>query len=285
MPSSPINILHGQLEEIPETLRPLVTPETVFAALASFPDPRKPRGIRHPLAWIMAATLCAVLTGAKTFAAIADWAAHAAETSLPGTGFKAPHVTTFQRVLARVDADAFDRVLGMWMQTQVEAPVIAIDGKEVRGAKNGGGDRVHLMAALDHESRTVLGQVEVGIKTHEITQLDSLLKTLGPLKGKVITVDALHTLGRHAVFLHKRGAHFVMTVKGNQPKLLKHLAALPWDAVPVGNDQRDTGHGRRSIRRIKVASIPTGVRFPHVEQVAQLTRKTRKQGETEYLTL
>jgi hypothetical protein len=28
--------------------------------------------------------------------------------------------------------------------------VIAIDGKEARGAKNGGGKRVFLMAALDH---------------------------------------------------------------------------------------------------------------------------------------
>ncbi|WP_220094073.1 ISAs1 family transposase [Arthrobacter sp. AQ5-05] len=275
MPSSPISILHGQLEDIPENLHSFVTPESIFQALAAFPDHRKPRGIRHQLAWILAVALCAVLAGAKSFAAIADWSTYAASTSLRTTGFTAPHVTTFQRVLARLDAEAFDQALGAWMQTQVDARIIAIDGKEVRGAKNGGADRVHLMAALDHDTGTVLGQVDVGVKTNEITRLDSILETLGDLDGRIITIDALHTLGRHAEFLHARRAHFLMTVKGNQPKLLKQLQALPWKEVPWGNQQQDTGHGRRSIRRIKVATLTGGIKFPHALQAAQLTRKTR----------
>lgn len=280
MPSSPISILHGQLEDIPKDLHCFVTPESIFQALASFPDHRKRRGIRHQLGWILAVALCAVLAGARSFAAIADWSTYAASTSLRTTGFTAPHVTTFQRVLACLDAEAFDQALGTWMQTQVDARIIAIDGKEVRGAKNGGADRVHLMAALDHESCVVIGQVDVGIKTNEITRLDSLLETLGDLDGKIITLDALHTLGRHAEFLHARGAHFLMTVKGNQPKLLKQLQALPWNEVPQGNQQQDTGHGRRSIRRmsirrIKVATLTGGIKFPHALQTAQLTRKTR----------
>lgn len=275
MPSSPINILHGQLEDIPEDLHRFVTPQSIFQALASFPDHRKRRGIRHQLGWILAVALCAVLSGAKSFAAIADWSTYAASTSLRATGFTAPHVTTFQRVLARLDAEAFGQALGAWMQTQVDARIVAIDGKEVRGAKNGGADRVHLMAALDHDTGTVIGQVDVGIKTNEITRLDSLLETLGDLDGKIITIDALHTLGRHAEFLHARGAHFLMTVKGNQPKLLKQLETLPWKEVPQGNQQQDTGHGRRSIRRIKVATLTGGIKFPHALQAAQLTRKTR----------
>ncbi|GAA4369485.1 ISAs1 family transposase [Paeniglutamicibacter cryotolerans] len=275
MPSSPISILHGQLEDIPEDLHHFVTPQSIFQALASFPDHRKRRGIRHRLGWILAVALCAVLAGAKSFAAIADWSTYAASTSLRNTGFTAPHVTTFQRVLAHVDAEPFDQALGAWMQTQVQAQVIAVDGKEVRGAKNGGADRVHLMAALDHETGTVIGQVDVGVKTNEITRLDSLLESLGDLQGRIITIDALHTLGRHAEFLHARGAHFLLTVKGNQPKLLRQLQALPWKEVPQGNQQRDTGHGRRSIRRIKVATLTGGITFPHALQAAQLTRKTR----------
>lgn len=227
MPSSPINILHGQLEDIPKDLHRFVTPQSIFQALTSFPDHRKRRGIRHQPGWILAVALCAVLAGARSFAAIADWSTYAASTSLRTTGFTAPHVTTFQRVLACLDAEAFDQALGAWMQTQVDARIIAICVLEVRGAKNGGADRVHLMAALDHESCTVIGQVDVGVKTNEITRLDSLLETLGDLDGKIITIDALHTLGRHAEFLHARGAHFLMTVKGNQPKLLKQLETLP----------------------------------------------------------
>ncbi|MDQ0095968.1 hypothetical protein [Paeniglutamicibacter psychrophenolicus] len=58
-----------------------------------------------------------------------------------------------------MDAEAFDEALGAWMQTQVDSRIVAIDGKEVRGAKNGGADRVHFMAALDHDTGTVIGQV------------------------------------------------------------------------------------------------------------------------------
>lgn len=275
MPPSPISILHDQLEDIPEDLHRFVTPETIFQALASFPDHRKRRRIRHQLGWILAVALREVLSGAKSFAAIADWSTYAASTSLSTTGYTAPHVTTFQRVLARLDAEAFDQALGAWMQTQVDARIIAIDGKEVRGAKNRGADRVHLMAALDHDTGTVIGQVDVGVKTNEITRLDSILETLGDLDDKIITIDALHTLGRRAKFLHARGAHFLMTVKGNQPKLLKQLQSLPWKEIPQGNQQQDTGHGRRSIRRIKIATLTGGIKFPHALQAAQLTRKTR----------
>ena len=278
MPSSPITRIRRQLEDLPRDLAQHIEAQSIAEVLALFPDPRKPRGVRHALAWILATTLCAVLAGSKSFAAIADWALHAADTSLHGTGFRAPHVTTYQRVLGSLDADAFDQAVGTWVRTRIDAQVIAIDGKEVRGAKHAGGTRVHLMAAVDHNTGAVLGQVEVGGKTNEITQFETLLETLGDLQGRIFTADALHTQRAHAEFLHQQGAHFVLTVKANQPKLLKHLTALPWELAPVGNDQRDTGHGRRAIRRIKVSSVPKGLGFPHVAQVAQLIRKTKKRG-------
>ncbi len=51
--------------------------------------------------------------------------------------------------------------------------------------KSGGDERVHLMAALDHTTGTVIGQVDVGVKTNEITRFDSLLEILGDLEGKI----------------------------------------------------------------------------------------------------
>lgn len=44
-------------------------------ALAEVPDPRHRRGVRYRLASLLAVAVCAVLAGASTFAAIADWAA------------------------------------------------------------------------------------------------------------------------------------------------------------------------------------------------------------------
>lgn len=90
------------------------------------------------------------------------------------------------------------------------------------------------MPALNCETITVIGEVEVGIETNEITQLNSLLETLGDLVGLKITFDALHPSGRHAEFLNARGAHFAMTMRGNQPQLFEQLWARPWEEAPWG---------------------------------------------------
>src|SRR4029453_11376495 len=45
--------------------------------LAAVPDPRAVRGRRHPLVAILAMAAAAVLAGARSIAAIAEWAAHA----------------------------------------------------------------------------------------------------------------------------------------------------------------------------------------------------------------
>ena len=42
-------------------------------ALAEVPDPRSTRGIRHPLDAIMALSVCAILGGARSLYAIAQW--------------------------------------------------------------------------------------------------------------------------------------------------------------------------------------------------------------------
>ena len=47
----------------------------LVAALGAVPDPRARRGVRYRLASLLAVAVCAVLAGACTFAAIADWAA------------------------------------------------------------------------------------------------------------------------------------------------------------------------------------------------------------------
>jgi hypothetical protein len=46
---------------------------SLFVVLAAVPDPRDPRGRRYPLVSVLAVAVCAVLAGACTFAAVADW--------------------------------------------------------------------------------------------------------------------------------------------------------------------------------------------------------------------
>ena len=91
----------------------------------------------------------------------------------------------------------------------------------------------------------------------------------------VITADALHTQREHVAALHARGAHWVLTVKGNQPTLHRQLAELPWRQVGEGHRSTETGHGRREIRVLKVVTIAAGIAFPHARQAIQVTRRTR----------
>ena len=79
-------------------------PITLLPALSSVPDPRKARGRRHSLPSILLLAVGAVLAGARSYAAIADWAAHA-EHAVTVCGPR-PHATTFARVLGALDAGA-----------------------------------------------------------------------------------------------------------------------------------------------------------------------------------
>src|SRR6266496_4804335 len=150
-------------------------PPGLLAVLAKVTDPRHRRGIRHRLAVILGLEVCAVLAGARSFTAIAEWAADADEQTLARLGVTGtvPSESTFRRTLQRLDADAFDDLAGRWA-AQRTAPqpgarrVIAVDGKTLRGSGHGGQDSRHLLAALDHACGAVLGQAGVGAKTNEV---------------------------------------------------------------------------------------------------------------------
>ncbi len=157
-------------------------PDDVLAALGAVPEPRDPRGVRHPLPVILAVTAAAVLAGAPSFTAIGESVADQGQPVLAGLGVSGsarPTEPTIRRVLARVDADALDRVIGafVWVRTAVVAGrrVIAIDGKTVRGARSPRRDAPHLVAAFDHAAGTILGQVAVAAKSNEIPAVRTLL--------------------------------------------------------------------------------------------------------------
>lgn len=252
-----------------------IDPGTVLAALCGLKDPRKKRGVRHRFAHLLVIMVCSVLAGATSLVEMAEWGADTARDQLAGLGIGAPHATTLARVLQRLDADALDRLAGLWAQGMTDVAAIAIDGKEVRGAKNGGGTRVHLLAGIDHATGAVLVQENVSKKHNEITHFKPLLDGIKDLKGVVISADALHTQRDPAEYLHRRGAQYVLTVKANQPKLHDQLGSLPWKHVRAGNKTRETANGREIERTVKCVSVDAGIKFPHAAQAAQITRKSR----------
>ena len=140
------------------------------------------------------------------------------------------------------------------------------------------------MACLDHDSGVTFGQVEIGEKSNEIPMFSTLLDQIDDLTELVVTADALHAQREHAEYLHRRGAHYVITVKGNQKSLRTQLAGLPWKDVPIGHRETDTGHGRRVTRTYKVVTIAAGILFPHAAQAIQIIRTRKRKGSTKRAT-
>lgn len=151
----------------------------------------------------------------------------------------------------------------------------AVDGKTLRGSGDADTPARHVLAAVEHTTGAVLAQTDVEETTNEITRFVPLLEQVGDLRGVVVTADALHCQRDHVTYLAKRGAHWVLTVKRNQPTLYAQLAALPWRAVPDGDRVEDRGHGRREIRTIKVCTLAGGIDFPHAAQAMRIRRRRR----------
>ncbi len=194
-----------------------VEPGKVLAALSELKDPRKKRGVRHRFAHLLVIMVCSVVAGSTSLVEMAEWAADTTRDQLAALGIGSPHATKLGRVLHRVDADMLDRLAGSWAQSMTGVAAIAVDGKEVRGAKNGSGPRVYLLAGTDHGTGAVLVQQNVEEEHSEISYFKPLLDGIKDLKGEVISADALYTQRDRADYLHVRGAHVLLTVKANQP--------------------------------------------------------------------
>jgi predicted transposase YbfD/YdcC len=195
--------------------------------------------------------------------------------------WRPPGEATVRRVLASVDPDALDLVIGRWLADQ-QLPhlglawrrAVAVDGKTLRGSGHHPSPQVHLLAVMDHTSRGVLGQTDIGGKTNEIARFRPLLDGLD-LAGQVVTADALHTQREHADWLVTvKHAAYVLIVKTNQPRLHHQLRHLPWRDIPVADHTRDRGHARVELRRLQVTTV-AGLDFPHATQAIRSTRRVR----------
>ncbi|MBX7264599.1 ISAs1 family transposase, partial [Micromonospora sp. Llam7] len=181
------------------------------------------------MAALLTVAVCAVLAGATSFAAIADWLYDLDEADQRRLGFTrgVPAGTTVWRLLIRLDATVISKVLAGWLHTRTPPvaarprryrTVIAVDGKTLRGARQRGGRQTHLLSALDTSTGIVLAQVTVDTKSNEIPAftplLDAVQAVLGSLTDILFVADAMHTQTGHAEQITGRGAHLLLQAKG-----------------------------------------------------------------------
>lgn len=262
-------------------------------ALASLPDPRARRGVRHRLTTVVSAAVCAVLAGYRSYTAIAEWIADAPAATVAALGMdphRRPSEAMVRRLLQSLDPNLLTAVVSGWLTSRAAtAPpgrrrAVAVDGKTLRGSRSHDASARHVLAALDQTTGVVLASTDVDGKTNEISRLRPLLDQIGDLRETVVTMDALHCQRDHVAYLTDRGAHWIMTVKANQPTLHQQLTALPWRAVPQATRHEDRGHGRREIRTLKILTVAYGIEFPHAAQALQIRRRRRRLDQPKRFT-
>ena len=269
---------------MPSSTTTALSRQPLKKVLEGVTDPRDRRGVRHCLTAILSLAVTGILAGCRSLTAIWEHAADLAPADLEALGLEAgralPSESTIRRVLQRVNADDLDARVSSWLRTRVGAiggrRVIAVDGKTMRGARGAGERAPHLLAALDQAGGVVVGQRRVADKSNEIPALRDLLEPLD-LDGAVITADAMHTQRGTAEWIISRGAHYVLTVKGNQPGLKRELERLPWKDVPAVSVP-DGSHGRRVRRTIKAVEAPAWIDFPGAAQVIRIRRTRTVRG-------
>ena len=203
--------------------------DALFEALRSVPDPRQRRGMRHRKRSLLAIAVVATVCGARSLAAMAQWARQCTAAELerlrcrrnPRTGrFEAPSEPTLRRFLQRIDAEAVDTVIGPWLTglSLRAGDALALDGKTLRGARRKDQRQVHLLSLVVQSSGITIAQREVDQKTNEIPVAPELLRPV-PLAGTCVTADAMHTQQALARYLvEEKQAHYCFTVKDNQPQ-------------------------------------------------------------------
>lgn len=154
----------------------MAEPVSLMEVLSEVPDPRGAQGLRHPLPSILSLTVVAILAGMRGPESIAQFGRDHGARLAWALGFRrsrTPCKSTLSMLFRALDVEAFEAALRRWIAGRLAlAPddvprVISIDGKRLRGSREGEAPGVHLLAAYAPQASAVLAQLRVGASTNE----------------------------------------------------------------------------------------------------------------------
>lgn len=259
------------------------------ASLSQLQDPRKAKGKRYQLVDLLTLLILAKLGGEDEMKGMAEWVRFREETLIELLEIdreRLPHQTTYERVLAELDEESFDQMIGTFFaQADIgDTWSISLDGKVLRGTIPPGKTQgTHLLAAYVPERGVVLMQVEVETKANEITAAPRLLEAVD-LQGRVVTGDAMFTQRSLCEQIVDAGGDYLFPVKDNQAKVRQAIADLFMPAavspghsqvpLPVSYAQTiDHGHGRTEYRYLTASSqLNDYLDWPQLGQVFRVQR-------------
>ena len=276
--------------------------ESLSNFFREIPDPRRSQGRRHSLPTVLAIAAGAVLCGMRGYRAIADWAQSLGPQARErfrcrreNGRFVVPSEYVIRDLLIRINPQDLDRALQLWNETfgrQDES--LAIDGKTMGNALDDQGYQTPIMSVVGHETKTCYTQKKVGSlpladteevkRTNEIKMAIPLLEAID-IEGREISADALLTQRELARYLvEERQAHYLFTVKKNQPGLLEDIIFFFQDRQePDFVEYTPPDHGRIETRKIwTTTELNTYLNFPHVGQAFVIERESIQKKTGQY---
>lgn len=229
---------------------------SLMELLEGIHDPRGARGKRHPLPALLALAVVALLSGMTGYEATVQYGKERGWEFLQLLGFTRRRglcKATYSRVFRRIDVADFEARVGQWIRGRLgagDAPHLALDGKAARGSRDGQTPGIHLVSAYAPDVRAVVGQLRVDAKTNEHKAALELLGVL-PVKGKVITGDAMFTHRDVCAEVLAAGGDYILPVKENQPTLRANIAAVfaePEAGLSPPPDRAARGRDRTGLR-------------------------------------
>lgn len=198
--------------------------------LSAIPDPRGRQGLRHPLAAMLAAILCGILSGSRGCTAIAQWIRNQQPSFWHLLGFrrKPPTTNCYRDLLLALPPEVLENTIRVWVEPLLKGggdlQGIALDGKTLCGTLQPHGQSIHLLSLLDHITSGVLAQLKMPAETNEHKAALNLLRGIF-LKGRVVTGDAMFCQRDLCQQIIDSGGDYLLTVKDNQPELKKAIEA------------------------------------------------------------
>lgn len=232
--------------------------ESPMGYFSNLTDPRVERTREHNLEDILFIAIASIICGAESWYDMEEFGESKEEwlrtfLRLPGG---IPSHDTFNRVFSALDPSELEKSFINWTSAVAELSeheVVAIDGKSMRGTRDGNHKSiVHMVSAWAQENHLALGQVKVDEKSNEITAIPRLLELL-TLKGCIVTIDAMGCQKEIASKISEKKAHYILALKGNQGNLQGQAEDSFRFLPPVSVDEQvDSGHGRVETRRCTV---------------------------------
>jgi hypothetical protein len=171
-----------------------------------------------------------MLSGAKSYQAISQFGREKGLALARLLGFtrgKTPTKSTYSVLFRKIDVTAFENLLSAWVNSRLpegQPLVMSLDGKTACGSRDGDIPGQHYVSAYCQQAQAVLAQIRVDAKTNEHKAALTLLGVL-PVRGNIITGDAMFCQRDLCQQVIERGGDYVFTVKDNQPSLAVDIKA------------------------------------------------------------